>query len=97
MTNRAFKSVNGKRFPSVTADHAPFTAIVYVGGNVAGEKVSLGDFPTFYAAANAAARHDFEHNNGARGCAVIPQGGRHGGTVPHPVFYTTKPTTADQQ
>lgn len=90
MTTRIFKAVNRRRFPTVDETHAPFVAAVYKSGMLDGERVELGSFITFYEAADAAARYDFAENNGARGCVVIPQGGRHGGTVPHPVFYSTE-------
>ena len=92
MTARIFKAVNGRRFPSVDETHAPFVAAVYKNAMLDGARIELGSFATFYEAAEAAARYDFAENNGARGCVVIPQGGRHGKTVPHPVFYSTTDT-----
>ena len=90
MSNRTFKAVNGRRFPAVNETHAPFVAAVYKDGIIEAGRIELGSFATFYEAADAAARYDFAENNGARGCVVIPQGGRYIGEVRHPVFYSTK-------
>ena len=87
---RQFKCINGRRLPSLGAEHAPFIARVYPDGRLDLEAVEVGTFGTAYEAANAAARYDFEHNGAAKGCVIVASGGRHGGAVRHPVFYSTR-------
>jgi len=89
---RKFKCVNGRRFPSNYEGKAPYEAIVFPRGQATAGLIRLGEFPTFYAAADVAARYDLTENNGARGCAVLIKGAarRLSRLTPHPVFYTTK-------
>lgn len=89
---RKFKCVNARRFPSNCEGKGPYEAIVFPHAQITEELIWLGEFSTFYEAANVAARYDLIKNDGARGCAVLIKGAVRplSRLTPHQVFYTTK-------